>query len=58
MKKLYVKPEACCIDSKTGVVFSTSEVFAERAVEIKRIFENEKEIKEGFTDGRETAGKS
>lgn len=58
MKKVYVKPEVCCIDSKTGVIFSTSEVFAERAVEIKQIFENKKELREGFTGGRETSGKS
>ena len=56
MKKLYVKPEVCCIDSKKGVVFSTSEVFAEKAVEIKRIFENQNEHKEEFLSGRKVAG--
>lgn len=58
MKKLYVKPEVCCMDSKTGVILSTSKVFAERAGEIKQIFENGKDTKEGFISGRKAANKS
>lgn len=40
MKKKHVKPQVCIINCETGAMISSSEIFAERSIEIKRSFEN------------------
>lgn len=53
MKKKYEKPQVCSINYETGEIVASSEKFAERSVELKKIFENINESKRELKGGKE-----